>query len=279
MPPYVLTVRAAFRGAASRLLALGRQVLETDVVDAAGTFIQSWAQTLAVGNVSGGTSPEVSNGDHLSMPDANGNATTGNLRVGVVWVLEGLTAALANQRILGWDGNITFIDSAAGGIFLERLGTLILRIRGTTIEVHVPSLEWETGTNPRIFQNGTAGSPFEIQAQDGGGGLAGGDLSLLGGDSAAGNGGRAILRGGTGTGTPGTAEIQHDDGALAVWVEDNGSAHTGGHAIHIGRNGLAFFDGTLADKPAVVGGKGGNPALTSLCSVLASMGLITDNTT
>lgn len=43
--------------------------------------------------------------------------------------------------------------------------------------------------------------------------------------------------------------------------------------------GLAFNDGLPAYKPSITGSRGGNAALASLLTTLASMGLITDNTT
>jgi len=246
MPPYVLTVRAAFRGVAARLLAIGRTVLETDVVDAAGTFVQSWAQTLAVGNTSGGQNPTISTGDSLT--------------------LLGTT---------NWSLNV------AGNVLRFVYGASVrYQMLSNAIELSIPEIRFNSSIGlPTIRQAGTDGAPMAIKAQDGTGIVTGGSLTLAGGDNATGNGGTAILRGGTGTGTAGTAEVQHDDGRIAVLVEGNGSAHTGGQAIRVDQNGLAFFDGTTADKPIVNGGKGGNPALTSLCSVLASMGLITDNTT
>jgi len=245
MPPYVLTVRAAFRGAASRLLALGRQVLETDVVDAAGTFIQSWAQTLAVGNATGGTNPQISAGDSIDWVGATQDYQAGlKLRI----------------------GGVVFYNQSNTQFFLR---APIIRFSNA-----VPS--------PLIDQEGTDGHGMTVAAQDGGGLTAGGGLTLRGGENASGTGGAVRVRGGTGSGTAGKAHIQHADGADAIIVEEDGSGHgghPGGQAIRVDADGLAFFAGATAESPAVVGGKGGNPALASLCSVLASMGLITDNTT
>lgn len=41
---------------------------------------------------------------------------------------------------------------------------------------------------------------------------------------------------------------------------------------------IGFFGTPKISKPTVTGAKGGNAALTSLCSVLASLGLITNST-
>jgi len=248
MPPYVLTVRAAFRGAASRLLALGRQVLETDVVDAAGTFVQSWAQTLAVGNVSGGNDAIIEAGDELV------------LRGGVEW------------RV-----------STAGTVLQFRLGNVYFQFTNTYFRLIVPTLAFEsTVIAPTVTQGGTSGHGMTIAAQDGSGLTAGGALTVRGGANATGTGGAMRVRGGTGSGTAGKTHIQHADGADAIIVEEDGSGHgghPGGQAIRVDADGLAFFAGVTAESPPVVGAKGGNAALTSLCSVLASMGLITDNTT
>ena len=44
-------------------------------------------------------------------------------------------------------------------------------------------------------------------------------------------------------------------------------------------NNLGFFGSAAVAKPTVTGAKGGNAALTSLCTQLAALGLITDSTT
>lgn len=52
------------------------------------------------------------------------------------------------------------------------------------------------------------------------------------------------------------------------------------HGVRIGGpGGVAFNDGAMAYKPAIVGSRAGNVALTNLLANLASLGLITDNTT
>jgi hypothetical protein len=66
-------------------------------------------------------------------------------------------------------------------------------------------------------------------------------------------------------------------GAGILW-----SGGPGGNVIlqFNGAGQLAFFPGTPpASKPNVVGSKGANAALTSLCTSLATLGLITDSTT
>ncbi len=52
-----------------------------------------------------------------------------------------------------------------------------------------------------------------------------------------------------------------------------------GTMVVVDDGGVAFNGGVTAASPAVVGSRGGNAALASLLTTLASMGLITDNTT
>lgn len=49
--------------------------------------------------------------------------------------------------------------------------------------------------------------------------------------------------------------------------------------IRIGATALAFFDKNPIAKPTLTGSRGGNSALTSVCSVLDALGLATNNTT
>ena len=53
----------------------------------------------------------------------------------------------------------------------------------------------------------------------------------------------------------------------------------GTRPLTIGSNALGFYGTTPVVKPTVTGAKGGNAALTSLLSQLATLGLITDSTT
>lgn len=50
------------------------------------------------------------------------------------------------------------------------------------------------------------------------------------------------------------------------------------NGVLAGNNTLAFYNGTPTAKPTVSGSRGGNAALQSLCSALATLGLITDST-
>lgn len=51
-----------------------------------------------------------------------------------------------------------------------------------------------------------------------------------------------------------------------------------GNEVVSGLNTLAFYNGTPTAKLTISGSRGGNAALQSLCSALATLGLITDST-
>lgn len=104
-----------------------------------------------------------------------------------------------------------------------------------------------------------------IQPNTVGFGQAGESIVIQGGEADNLRGGDITIRGGaTQTGTTGGVYVYAPTGLAAVTVSDGG---------------LSFNDGTPANKPAVTGSRGGNAALTSLLTQLASMGLITNSTT
>jgi hypothetical protein len=51
------------------------------------------------------------------------------------------------------------------------------------------------------------------------------------------------------------------------------------HTLDGAANQVGFFGASPASKPAVTGSRGGNAALASLITALATLGLVTDNTT
>ena len=51
------------------------------------------------------------------------------------------------------------------------------------------------------------------------------------------------------------------------------------HTLDGATNRVGFFGASPSSKPAVTGSRGGNAALASLITALATLGLITDNTT
>lgn len=247
MPPFVVTVPAAFSRIAARLLALGRQHVDIQIVDAAVAALNTWAQVLAAGNTSGPSNPTIDAGQELVLAGASDCS----------------------------------VRNSGGRVQLAISGTTRVEAASTYFSLSVDRLLFVTGVTAtaQIRHQGTDGNDMLVKAQDGAGLAAGGNLVVEGGDNGTGVGGQVFMQGGAGGTTAGRARVRHDDDADAIVVEGNGSAHTGGQAMRVDQNGLAFFDGTTADKPPVVGAKGGNAALTSLLTTLATMGLITDNTT
>lgn len=110
---------------------------------------------------------------------------------------------------------------------------------------------------PTIIQGGYstgnfAGGTIAIRAGEGTTGTGnGGDVKLVGGNSAGGTKGSVILYKTDET----TKNLQSND------------------------TGLGFFNTAPIAKPTVSGSRGGNPALQSLLTAMASLGLITDSTT
>ena len=72
------------------------------------------------------------------------------------------------------------------------------------------------------------------------------------------------------------ASAEYDIGAIGVSVSDVTLTIPGQVAV---QQGVGFHDTSPAAKPAVTGAKGGNAALASLLTELASLGLITDSST
>lgn len=112
-----------------------------------------------------------------------------------------------------------------------------------------------------------AGNGLQLLGQHAapGSGLSGGDSGVQGGNSdGAATGSTAFVQPGTG-GTAGVSELRNAAGAARVAA---GGAN----------DGVAFFGGVPEAQITVVGLKGGNAALGSLLSALATYGLIVDAT-
>lgn len=80
------------------------------------------------------------------------------------------------------------------------------------------------------------------------------------------------------------AYLGFTDGASStVFGAENGWGfclqYGGTNRIKVNSTGMGFFAATPVAKPTVTGAKGGNAALTSLCTALANLGLITNSTT
>lgn len=160
-------------------------------------------------------------------------------------------------------------------------------------------LRFKGGTGPRFFEPGAgyaldesvgyavltfdppvatpgppffgAGNGFVWKGQDAapGSGLSGGDGGVQGGNSDAGaTGGTAFIQPGTSPAAVDHGESQMRNATGAARVRCGGAT-----------DGVAFHGTAPIAKPTVLGARGGNAALTSLLTVLASYGLIIDGTT
>lgn len=116
-----------------------------------------------------------------------------------------------------------------------------------------------------------AGSGVQLLGQHAqpGSGLSGGDCGVQGGNSDTGAiGGTAFVQPGSSTVPADNGESQLRNAAGAARVSAGGAA-----------DGVGFHGTSPIAKPTVLGSRGGNAALTSLLSALASYGLIIDGTT
>lgn len=114
---------------------------------------------------------------------------------------------------------------------------------------------------------GTAGNVYMRGGYSSGANRAG-HVYITGGEAQAstGNGGEVIIGGGPSAGGV--------DGGVKIVKSDTTSLN-----LQSNDTGLGFFAATPVAKPTVSGSRGGNPALQSLLTAMASLGLITDSTT
>lgn len=106
-------------------------------------------------------------------------------------------------------------------------------------------------------------------------GNAGGEIQINGGDNpnaTEGYGGSVIIQAGLGGGAGVNGEVSLGVQGLGTGVAVTTAALGG--AIAVG-----FFGQAPAAKPTITGSRGGNAALASLLTALATLGLITNNTT
>lgn len=73
--------------------------------------------------------------------------------------------------------------------------------------------------------------------------------------------------------TPATANLINAAASTSLALQYNGTTR-----LSIDSTGLGFYATAPIAKPSVTGSKGANAALTSLCTQLAALGLITDGT-
>jgi len=133
------------------------------------------------------------------------------------------------------------------------------------------------------------GAAFTENAQDvsaGGTAIVGGAFLSRGGDAAGAatskTGGNWTARPGAGATANGTLALQ--DGSNNSWLTIDTTLElkdgaSGTKRVEVDGTGLGFFGSAPIAKPTVNGAKGGNAALTSLCTQLSNLGLINDTTT
>lgn len=223
----------------------------------------AWSAVLAVGNTSGGTSPNISDGDVIQFLGDDGvmigRPATGANIGGNIIVAGGDNTDAAGTGA-GGDAILTSGQGGGGG--------------GGSGDVRVASPD-STGLSGSItIETGDVSTP----------GIAAGPISLLGGDGGGGEfgtGASIIAQPGISDtiSTAGGIFLNHAGGQTAIRVAQEATGHVGGQAIIITDAGLAFFNGSPAVQPSITGSRGGNAALASLITALATMGLVTDNTT
>lgn len=218
---------------------------------------QTWAETLAEGNVSGANSPIIENEETLGFSD---NESEVIVTLGLAEEDETPLFLFRNSDI-----NRELRVEGTGGVSIVSSDTT-----DTASDVIIRGGDSENATPGHItIQAGSANSPAQ------GGGL----IHITAGDG----GGGEVGNGGSVNVTPGSPDgvinLCHENNAVGIVVSGAPSSHTGGQAILVGENGLAFFNGTPVTQPTITGAHGSNAALQSLITALASMGLIIDGTT
>lgn len=128
------------------------------------------------------------------------------------------------------------------------------------------------------IQGGAAGG-------NSGGGALGGAVTVFGGDGSSSNGGGGSVIVSGGAGGAGGASVGGDvnirggvTGGSGGGVVRIQNAAGSADRIIVNDTGMGFFAATPIAKPTVSGSRGANAALASLCTELANLGLIVDNT-
>lgn len=273
----VLTTGDAFDGAVAWLLSDGSgRNLQVRVVDSATFPAPTWASVLVSGNVSGGSNVIIEGTDELQFSITPG---TGLVRIAdaLRFVANGTDALFLNDVVLRIESGVELeLDTNPGPAVIRGTDALafydaadqVLELTNSDVSVNVNTVQWEsTVASPmltQVTQTAGAGRQLTIRAQAGQAGVGvGGNLLLQSGTGT--TSGNVLLRPNSGSGSNGAVIIQQATGPTAV--------------ITAGPTGLAFWNGTQANRPSITGSRGGNAALASLLTALDSMGLITNNTT
>lgn len=230
---------------------------------------------------------------------AGAGASTGHLRVNKaftafarndtdasdVQLLSWVSAS--SNWIIGSNNTVTTIQSGAAGTRFNIGGTDLMSLTTTTGLgfLAIGTLQWANGNTASLqYQvSNAATNPFNIRGQDASAtttAVAGNISAIAGNGTAAGaisvsqTAGTSFMQGGQAQGASGTrvqgkAQLR-DPGGVPVISATYASV---GAASQLG-----FFNATEATKQTPTGSRGGNAALASLLTALATYGLITDGT-
>jgi hypothetical protein len=233
------------------------------------------AMLIQAGDATGASGTRI--GGALMLRSGTGANGPGNaqLLAGTKNVINyGVTAA--NTFAVGDSLSSLILDGGpsapTNAIRLRVAGTDVLNV-GTDVTILVPTLQWNPNVvNPTIKPNvdisATAtGKLFTVSGQDCSGTTAvtAGALLVRAGDAT----------GASGTRTGGALDVRPGAGANAGGL---GRLLTGGGTARFAWNdtGIGFGVAPVA-KPTVTGSRGGNAALASALTALASLGLLTDS--
>ncbi len=189
---------------------------------------------------------------------------------GQVFLKLGVTEILAASAVGDSPNGETRLATAGGSMRLSIGATQRMLLTASNCFFTVGTIGWvDSQATPIITQQAKAGAAVTgetmlMQAQGTNGATAtGGLLSLAGGDdTGGGNGGGVAIRPGSGGTANGAGNLNTAAGVSRFKWDSTG---------------LAFFAGATAAKQTVTGSRGGNAALQSLLTALATYGLITDS--
>jgi len=273
----VLTTGDAYDGAVAWLLSDGSgRNMQVRVADSSTFAAPTWASVLASGNSSGGTDVVISGTDELQFAITPGTALI-RIADGLRFVANGTDALFLNDATLRIESSVELeLDTNPGPAVIRGTDALaffdaatqVLELTNSDVNVNVNTVQWESTVASPILTQATqtagAGRQLTVRSQAGQAGVGvGGNLLLTSGTGT--TSGNVLLRPNSGSGSNGSVIIQQATGPTAV--------------ITASPTGLAFWNGTAANRPSITGSRGGNAALASLLTALDSMGLITNNTT
>lgn len=271
MQPCSAASRVLGRGAASGAGDL-QELTCSGGVEINGTTVQRSALTGAISAAAGSNTTAFTSGDfaalnitttgYVGLATAGNLPTNGNLRFPNGGFASAKTSTAANAVIFQLTGGDTLVfgDSTIptivnGSANEARVNNnAIYQLSAGQMRLTVSALTWGVSvTTPGHFQESVTsaaatGATRTDHAQDATG-------------TGATVGGAFVVRPGSGA-TGGAYVIQTGGGADRIRINDTG---------------MGFFAATPAAKPTVTGSRGGNAALASLLTALATLGLLTDS--